>query len=87
MNFDKFTDRSRGFIQSAQGFASRANHQQLLPEHLLKVLIEDQGARQHGLLAPEGATRSPFARWFKKNWTDCQPWKEVEQDRSICLVV
>ena len=42
LNLEKFTERSRGFIQSAQGTAARANHQQLAPEHLLKVLIEDQ---------------------------------------------
>ena len=42
MNFDKFTERSRGFIQSAQSAAARSNHQQLTPEHLLKILVEDQ---------------------------------------------
>ena len=54
MNFDKFTDRSRGFIQSAQGLASRANHQQLLPEHLLKVLVEDQGGTAARLISAGG---------------------------------
>ena len=54
MNFDKFTDRSRGFIQSAQGVAARANHQQLLPEHLLKVLIEDQGGTVARLISAGG---------------------------------
>ena len=39
--FDKFTERSRGFIQSAQSSAGRFNHQQLTPEHLLKTLLED----------------------------------------------
>ena len=51
MNFDKFTDRSRVLSSPPRGLAARANHQQLLPEHLLKVLIEDQGLRQHGSLA------------------------------------
>jgi len=42
MNFDKFTERSRGYIQSAQSAAAQSNHQQLTPEHLFKILVEDQ---------------------------------------------
>ena len=42
MNFDKFTERSRGYIQSAQSAEARSNHQQLTPEHLFKILVEDQ---------------------------------------------
>ena len=42
MNIEKYTERARGFIQSAQGLALRSNHQQLLPQHLLKVLIDDE---------------------------------------------
>ena len=40
MEFEKFTERSRGFIQSAQGLALRSNHQYFKPEHLLKVLLD-----------------------------------------------
>src|SRR3546814_8894369 len=36
MDFEKYTDRSRGFIQAAQTLALRSNHQRLTPEHLLK---------------------------------------------------
>ena len=42
MNFDNYTERSRGFVQSAQTLAVRSGHQQLTPEHLLKVLIDDE---------------------------------------------
>jgi len=42
MDIEKFTERSRGFIQSAQGLALRSNHQYFKPEHLLKVLLEDE---------------------------------------------
>src|SRR6202012_741561 len=42
MDIEKFTERARGFIQSAQGLALRSNNQQLLPQHLLKVLIDDE---------------------------------------------
>jgi ATP-dependent Clp protease ATP-binding subunit ClpB len=42
MDIEKFTERARGFIQSAQSLALRSNNQQLLPQHLLKVLIDDE---------------------------------------------
>jgi len=41
MNIEKFTDRSRGFLEAAQALASTSGHQQLAPEHLLKVLLDD----------------------------------------------
>ena len=42
MNLDKFTERSRGFVQAAQTIAMRESHQRLLPEHLLKALMDDE---------------------------------------------
>ncbi len=48
MNIEKYSERVRGFIQSAQSYALSQNHQQFLPEHLLKVLIDDE----EGLAAP-----------------------------------
>ncbi|MBH89142.1 MAG: ATP-dependent chaperone ClpB [Magnetovibrio sp.] len=42
MEFEKFTDRSRGFIQEAKNLAIQSNHQQLTPLHLLKVLLRDK---------------------------------------------
>ena len=39
MNLDKFTERSRGFIQAAQTIAQREEHARLGPEHLLKAHI------------------------------------------------
>ena len=42
MDLENFTERSRGFVQAAQGAAQRSSHQQLTPEHLLKVLLEDK---------------------------------------------
>ncbi len=41
MEFDNYSDRSRGFIQAAEGLALRSGHQQFTPEHLLKVLCDD----------------------------------------------
>jgi ATP-dependent Clp protease ATP-binding subunit ClpB len=42
MDLEKYTERSKGFVQSAQGLALRGGHQRLSPEHLLKVLLEDK---------------------------------------------
>ena len=41
MEFEKYTDRAKGFLQSAQTLALRRGHQRLTPEHLFKVLLED----------------------------------------------
>ena len=42
MEIEQYTERSKGFIQSAQSLALRSGHQRLTPEHLLKVLLEDK---------------------------------------------
>src|SRR5229473_1435486 len=44
MDFEKYTDRARGFVQSAQSLALREGHQQFAPEHILKVLLDDPEA-------------------------------------------
>ena len=41
MNLEKFTDRAKGFLQSAQTVAIRMSHQRITTEHLLKALLED----------------------------------------------
>ena len=54
MNFEKYTDRSRGFVQSAQSLAQREGHQQFSPEHLLKVLLDDPEGLAAGLIDRAG---------------------------------
>src|ERR1700686_4123745 len=54
MNFEKYTDRSRGFVQSAQSLAMREGHQQFTPEHLLKVLLDDSEGLCAGLIDRAG---------------------------------
>src|SRR5512139_272345 len=54
MDIEKFTERARGFIQSAQGLALRSNHQYFTPEHLLKVLIDDEEGLAARLIAAGG---------------------------------
>ena len=42
MQIEKYTSRSRGFLENAQGLALRSGHQRFMPEHLLKVLLDDE---------------------------------------------
>ncbi len=54
MNFEKYTERARGFVQSAQSLAQRESHQQFAPEHLLKVLLDDPEGLASGLITRAG---------------------------------
>ena len=54
MNLQKFTERSREFIQEAQSVALAAEHQRILPQHLLKVILEDEQDFSKNLLAKIG---------------------------------
>jgi ATP-dependent Clp protease ATP-binding subunit ClpB len=54
MDFEKFTERARGFVQSAQSLALREGHQQFTPEHLLKVLLDDPEGLAAGLIDRAG---------------------------------
>lgn len=54
MNLEKFTDRAKGFLQSAQTVAIRMNHQQITAAHLLKALLEDDQGMASGLIAKAG---------------------------------
>ncbi|MBW7849294.1 MAG: ATP-dependent chaperone ClpB [Rhodospirillales bacterium] len=54
MEFEKFTERSRGFIQSAQTLALRRNHQRLTVEHLLKTLLDDKEGLAANLIRAAG---------------------------------
>ena len=54
MDFEKYTERSRGFIQSAQSLALREGHQRFSPEHVLKVLLDDEEGLAAGLINAAG---------------------------------
>jgi ATP-dependent Clp protease ATP-binding subunit ClpB len=54
MNIEKYTDRARGFVQSAQSLALREGHQQFTPEHILKVLLDDPEGLAAGLIDRAG---------------------------------
>ncbi len=54
MNMEKYTERARGFVQSAQTLALSAGHQQFSPIHLLKVLLDDEQGMAAGLIEKAG---------------------------------
>ncbi|VIO69456.1 Chaperone protein ClpB [Bradyrhizobium ivorense] len=54
MNIEKYTDRVRGFIQSAQSLAMREGHQQFTTLHLLRVLLDDSEGLAAGLIDRSG---------------------------------
>ena len=54
MDLETYSERSRGFIQAAQGMALRGGHQQLTPEHLLKVLLDDSEGLAANLIQAAG---------------------------------
>ena len=60
MNLEKFTDRAKGFLQSAQTVAIRMNHQRITSEHLLKALLEDSEGMAAGLIQRAGGN-APIA--------------------------
>jgi hypothetical protein len=54
MDFEKYTERARGFVQAAQNVALREGHQRFAPEHLLKVLLDDPEGLASGLIRTAG---------------------------------
>ena len=54
MDIEKYTERSKGFLQAAQTLALRSGHQRLTPEHLLKVLLEDKEGMCANLITAAG---------------------------------
>ena len=62
MEFERYTERSRGFIQSAQGLALRSGHQRFTPEHLLHTLVDDDEGLAANLIAAAGGTAERVRR-------------------------
>ena len=84
MDFEKYTERSRGFIQSAQTLALREGHQHFTPEHLLKVLLDDEEGLAAGLIKAGGRR---LARWRcaipKRRCRRCPRFRVAAPGRSI----
>ncbi|HZH27721.1 MAG TPA: AAA family ATPase [Azospirillaceae bacterium] len=54
MDFGRFSDRARGAFQQAQMAATAARHPQLLPEHLLKALVDEADGAARRILVDAG---------------------------------
>ncbi len=54
MDFEKLSDRLKGFIQSAQTIALRDGNPQITPDHLLKALLDDPEGMAAGLIGRAG---------------------------------
>ncbi|MEO1563111.1 MAG: ATP-dependent chaperone ClpB [Pseudomonadota bacterium] len=67
MNLDQFTDRSRGFIQAAQTIAMRDGHQRLIPDHLLKALLDDDQGLAANLINAAGGNAGRVAQEVEAN--------------------
>ncbi|MCJ2008875.1 ATP-dependent chaperone ClpB [Methylobacterium sp. J-092] len=72
MNFEKYTERARGFVQAAQNLAMREGHPQLQPGHLLKVLLDDPEGLCAGLIDRAGG-QSRVALAQIEAWLAKQP--------------
>src|SRR5215207_2039234 len=72
MNFEKYTERARGFVQAAQNLAMREGHPQLSPGPVLKVLLDDPEGLCAGLIDGAGG-RSRDAHAAVEQWLAKQP--------------
>src|SRR5260370_41320796 len=62
MNQEKYTDRMRGFLQSAQMLALREGHQRFVPDHILKVLLDDPEGLAANLITSAGGDSRALPR-------------------------
>ncbi|MGR3802595.1 ATP-dependent chaperone ClpB [Marinibacterium profundimaris] len=62
MDLNKFTERSRGFVQAAQTIAIREGHQRLAPEHILKALMDDDQGLSSNLIRRAGGAPEQVAQ-------------------------
>ncbi len=82
MDFEKYTERARGFIQAAQGLALRSSHQRFAPEHLLKVLLDDKEGLAANLIRAAGG--DPVAA-LRATEADLAKLPKVEGDGQLYL--
>src|SRR5215207_2357973 len=70
MNFERYTERARGFVQAAQTIAMREGHPQFTPEHILKALLDDPEGMAAGLITRAGGDarqiRAEIDAWIAK---------------------
>ncbi|MCB9973617.1 MAG: ATP-dependent chaperone ClpB [Rhodospirillales bacterium] len=66
MDFERFTEKSRSFMQKAQTLAMRSNHQSLEPEHMLKVMLEDEDGQIPKLIQNAGGNAATLKAHVKR---------------------
>ena len=98
MDFEKLTDRARGFLQAAQTIAVREHHQRIAPAHLLKALLDDEQGMAAGLIEAAGGDAKTARRevdqlvakfgvvyLFQSQAQPCQRRLQIVRDRSRYL--
>ena len=66
MDLTKFTERARGFVQSAQSIAVREDHQRLEPLHLLKALMDDREGFAANLITRSGGDAAQLSEQIEQ---------------------
>ena len=79
MEFENYSERARGFVQSAQNLALREGHQKFSPLHLLKVLLDDDQGLTSGLVKSAGGDLASA-----KTEVATLPWKNPSCFRRWC---
>jgi ATP-dependent Clp protease ATP-binding subunit ClpB len=54
MDFETLSDKVRSILQKAQTLATRSKHQSLEPEHILKVMLDDEDGQAASLVQKAG---------------------------------
>lgn len=62
MEFEKLSEKVKSHLHKAQTLANRSKHQSLEPEHLLKVMLEDEDGQVLRLLQAAGGNPSLLKR-------------------------
>ena len=80
---EKYTERARGFVQSAQSLAMRDGHQQFSPLHMLKVLLDDSEGLAGGLIDRAGGNSRAILKATEERSTSCRKSPEAAPGRFI----
>ena len=62
MNFDKLTNRAKTLVQDVVSLASSKKHQYISPEHILKVILNDNDASMMDLIGKAGGNIEELRR-------------------------
>ena len=85
MNLERYTERARGFMQSAQTYAIGQGHQAFLPEHILKVLMDDKEGMASGLIDRSGGQSAQVRLLLEDHLkSPSRPFPARARDSFIC---